>query len=79
MQGEVKGPRDDKSVIRSLSYQKTQLCIANCSHHEGQARARILAETLQEEVVQQIRIGRIAAAQDKELWIRNMKMYLRGE
>ena len=37
------------------------------------------AEVLQEEVVQQIRIERISAAQDEEMWIHSLKIFLRGD
>ncbi|GMF33732.1 unnamed protein product [Phytophthora fragariaefolia] len=36
-------------------------------------------EALQERVVQRLRLDRIRTAQDKELWIANLKRYLRGE
>ena len=37
------------------------------------------AQDLREEVVQQIRIGRIKQAQDEENWIYNLKIYLVGD
>ena len=36
-------------------------------------------EILQEEVVQRVRIERVRAAQDEEMWIRDLKTYLRGD
>ena len=41
--------------------------------------AKVPADILQEEMVQRLRIERIRAAQDEEMWIRDLKWYLRGE
>ena len=40
------------------------------------SRRRQLTEMLQEEVVQRIRIERIKQAQDEEMWIHSIKLYL---
>ncbi|CAI5725192.1 unnamed protein product [Peronospora effusa] len=45
----------------------------------SRVRSRMPTEVVQEEVVQRIRIERISAAQDEEMWIRDLKLYLRGE
>jgi methyl coenzyme M reductase gamma subunit len=42
-------------------------------------RRRREPELLQEEVVQRIRIERIKQAQEEEVWIRNLKLYLTGD
>ena len=42
-------------------------------------RRRYQPNILQEEVVQQIRIGRIKQAQDEENWISSLKIYLVGD
>jgi hypothetical protein len=36
-------------------------------------------EVLQEEIVQRIRIARLKQAQEEELWIINLKKYLKGD
>ena len=42
-------------------------------------RRRREPELLQEEVIQRIRIERIKQAQEEEVWIRNLKLYLTGD
>ena len=45
----------------------------------SQVRARMLTKVLREEAKHRIRIERISADQDEEIWIHNLKLYLRGE
>ncbi|CAI5706525.1 unnamed protein product [Peronospora effusa] len=45
----------------------------------SRVRSRMPTEVVQEGVVQRIRIERISAAQDEKMWIRDLKLYLRGE
>ena len=60
-------PKDASSALRITAVTRSR------------ALFRVPAEILQEEPVQRIRIERIAAAQDEEVWIRDLKLFLRGD
>ena len=75
----MEGPRDDKPVAGALGTQGYQFSPAVTAVTRSRALSEVPAEILQEEPVQRIRIERIAAAQDEEVWIRDLKLFLRGD
>ena len=68
----MEGTRDDKLVARALGLRVAAIT-------RSWALSRLPAVILQEELVQSIRIERVAAAHDEEVWIRDLKLFFRGD